>query len=234
MSSPRELILPKSGLLLWDDFLSNDLVTDNNIGQLGWQFTTIGATASVFTYPTSQQSGVLRATTGAVADGNGSVIHLLPNALILQTDVQFGARIQYPVELASGNFRFGLQDSVTATRPAVGITLESDAGVLSCNTDSATEGDESALVTGHADLTSGTTMVVAEWIDIEARCHGTNKDGGPANVDFFVNGLKVATVPCNIDNDEPVEWSLAHWQDSGGADAVALEIDYAWLWIPRS
>jgi hypothetical protein len=127
-----------------------------------------------------------------------------------------------------------LDDSVTATRPTVGVTLESDAGVLQCHTDSATEGDESALVTGHADLTSGTTMVVAEWIDIEARCHGRNALGGPENVDFFVNSTKVATVPCNIDNDEPVEFKFAHWQDSGGADAVAVEIDYAWLWIPRS
>lgn len=233
MSSPRELVLPKSGLLLWDDFLSNDLVTDNNIGQIGWQLATIG-NASTLAYQTSHQSGVLRITTAATADGDGSALHLFPDSLILQTDVAFGARIRYPVELASMNFRFGIDSSLTATRPTDGVTFESDAGVLSCHTDSADHGDESASVADHPDLTSGTTMVVAEWVDLEARCHGTNAQGGPANVDFFVNETKVATVPCNIDNDESMEPKFAAWQDSGGADAVAIEIDYAWFWIPRN
>lgn len=233
MSSPRELILPKSGLLLQDHFLSSDLVTDNNIGQLGWQIATIG-NASTLAFQTAHQSGVLRITTAATADGDGTAMHLFPDSLILQTDVQFGARVRYPVELASMNFRLGLDDSVTATRPAVGVTFESDAGVLACHTDSGDHGDESALVADHPDLTSGTTMVVAEWVDLEARCHGTNAQGGPANVDFFVNSTKVATVPANIDNDEEMEPKFAVWQDSGGADAVAIEIDYFWLWIPRN
>ena len=142
--------------------------------------------------------------------------------------------MRHPVELASLNFRIGLDDSVTATRPTVGVTFESDAGVLSCHTDSGDHGDNSVSVAGHPDLTSGTTLVVAEWVDLEARCSGrANAQGGPDEVDFFINGVHVAKVPCNIDDDEEVEPKIVVWQDSGGADAVAWEIDYYWLWIPR-
>lgn len=234
MSSVRDLIGVKAGTWLQDDFVSNDLVTDNNIGQLGWQVATIG-NAPTLANQTATANGVLRLTTAATADGDGAVIHLFPDGLVLKPGVQFGARVRHPVELASLNFRFGLDDSVTATRPTVGVTFEGDAGVLSCHTDSADHGDESGAVAGHPDLTSGTTLVVAEWVDLEARCSdAANAQGGPKSVDFFVNGVRVASVPCNIDDDEEVEPKLVVWQDSGGADAVAFEIDYAWFWLPRN
>lgn len=232
MSSPRDLLLPGSGLLIADHFLWNDVVTDNNIGQLGWQFTTIGNAATIAGL-TSVSSGVLRITTAATADGDGTALHLLPDSVVLEPGFEFGARVRRPVELASLNYRIGLDDSVTATRPTVGVTFESDAGVLSCHTDSATEGDESASVTGHPDLTSGTTEVVNEWVNLYARASGkANAQGGPDEVDFFVNGTHVAKVPCNIDNDEPVEPKMAFWQDSGGADAVIIDVDYYWFFQP--
>ena len=43
----------------------------------------------------------------------------------------------------------------------------------------------------------------------------------------------MAKLPAHADDDEPVEMKFAVWQDSGGADAVAIEIDYYWLFIPR-
>jgi len=30
-----------------------------------------------------------------------------------------------------------------------------------------------------------------------------------------------------------VELKIVHWQDTGGADAVAFEIDYIYFWQPR-
>lgn len=233
MSSPRELIDPRAGTLLLDDFISNDAVTDNAIGQLGWQFTTIG-NAATYAYQTAHGHGVLRGTTAATADGDGSAIHLFPDGIVLQPGFECFARVRYPVELASLNFRVGLDDSVTATRPTVGVTLESDAGVLTCRTDSADHGDESVLVTKHPDLTSGTTMVVADWLDVHMRGSGrANAQGGPDAVDFWLNGHHAATVKCNIDNDEEVEPKFAFWQDAGTTDAVAIEIDYYGLWLPR-
>ncbi len=234
MSTPRGLLDPSVGLLIKDDFFSNNVVTDNNIGELGWELTTLG-NASTLAYQTAQQHGVLRMTTASNATGDGAVLALTTDALVIgPKGFEFKARINYPVELASGNFRIGLDDSVTTTRGTVGVTFESDAGVLQCHTDSATEGDENLLVTAHADLTSGTTMVVAEWVDFKIVVTGpANAAGGPSEAVFFVNGAFVARLPVHMDNDEPMELKFIHWQDSGGSDAVALEIDYVWLFIPR-
>ena len=152
MSSPRGLISPRVGLYIKDDFFGNNIVTDNNVGELGWEITNF-TNASTLAFQTSHQFGVLRLTTAATADGDGGAFALTENSLVVgPKGFELNARFRYPVELASGNFRIGLDDSVTATRPTVGVTIESDAGVLQCHTDSATEGDESLLVTAHADL----------------------------------------------------------------------------------
>ncbi|HEX7098952.1 MAG TPA: hypothetical protein VF377_06900 [Acidimicrobiia bacterium] len=222
------------GTTLFDDFISNDVVTDNGIGQLGWQFTTIG-NASTLAYQTAHSNGVLRITTAATADGDGTALHLFPDGIVLKPGFAVAARIRYPVELASMNFRVGLDDSVTATRPTVGVTVESDAGVLSCHTDSADHGDESVAVADIGSLTSGNTAVVAQWLDVLMIGSGrANAQGGPDAVDFFIDGVHAATVPCHIDDDEEVEPKFAVWQDSGGADAVAIEIDYFGLFLPRN
>lgn len=234
MSTPRDLLDPSTGLYIKDDFFGNNIVTDNNVGELEWELTTLG-TASTLAFQTSQQWGVLRQTTAANADNDGSVMALVEDSIVLgPKGFELKARIQYPVELASGNFRIGLDDSVTLTHGTVGVVFESNAGVLTCNTDSATEGDESQTVTGHPNLTSGTTMVVAEWVDFHIVCTGpANAAGGPSEAVFFVNGIFVARLPVHMDNDEPMELKFIHWQDSGGADAVALDIDYVSLFIPR-
>ena len=234
MSTPRGLLDPSTGLFIKDDFFSNDLVTDNNIGELGWELNTL-TNASTIAYQTSEQWGVMRLTTASNATGDGAVLALFTDALVIgPKGFEFKARLNYPVELASGNFRIGLDDSVNATVPGDGIEFRSDAGVLSCNTDSATEGDEVQLVTGHADLTSGTTMVVNEWVDFKILCTGpANAAGGPSEAVFFVNGIFVARLPVHMDNDEPMEPKILHWQDSGGTDAVIMDVDYYWLFIPR-
>lgn len=243
MSSPRDLLLPSAGLFVKDDFYANDSVADAAVGELNWEIATIG-NASTLALQTATTHGVLRLTTAAGADGDGEVMRLFTDGLVLQPGFEVGFRVRYPVELASGNFRIGLDDSVTATRPTVGVTLESDAGVLSCHTDSGDHGDFSTSVTGHPDLTSGTTMVVAEWLDGVIKGSGKeNAQGGPDEVLFWLGSTSgtgpapmhfVARVDCEIDDDEEVELKIVHWQDSGGADAVAWEIDYIYFWQPRT
>lgn len=226
MSTPQGLLSAREGVHLQDHFLSNDSVADAAVGALGWEIVTIG-NAATYAYQTAQPTGVLRGTTAATADGDGSALRLFTDALVLKPGFWCAARIRHPVELASLNFRVGLDDSVTATRPTVGVTVEGDAGVLTCRADSADHGDESEAVTGHPDLTSGTTLVVAEWVDILMVGSGrANAQGGPDEIDFFINDEHVSKLPCNIDDDEEVEPKFAFWQDSGGADAVAIEIDY--------
>jgi hypothetical protein len=233
MSSVLDLISPRVGLYLKDDFLTNDSAADAAVGELGWEIITIG-NASTFAYQTAKPFGVLRGTTAATADGDGTALRLFQDALVLKPGFEIGARVEYPVELASMNFRIGVDDSVTATRPTVGVTVESDAGVLSCHTDSGDHDDESESVTGHPDLTSGTTIVVGEPIDILIRGSGrANAQGGPDEVDFWINSTHVAKVPCNIDDDEEVEPKIAFWQDAGVTDAVAIEFDYWQGFFPR-
>jgi len=225
---------PADGFHLPVTFGQNDVVTDNNVGSAGLQITAIG-NASTLAYQTAGKYGtVLRLTTAATADGDGEAVHSFPDGLVVTPGTWFKARVRYPVELASLNFRVGLDDSVTATSPTVGIWFDSDAGVLSCQVDSADHGDESELVTGHPDLTSGTTAVVGEWLDLEWVASGReNAQGGPDEVDFYINSHHVAKVKCNIDDDEEVELKLAAWQDSGSTDAVTFEVAYMELYIPR-
>ncbi|MDH5294138.1 MAG: hypothetical protein OEW91_10690 [Acidimicrobiia bacterium] len=227
--------IPQNGgpTVLFDDFISNDAVTDNAIGQLGWQFTTIG-NAATLAYQTATKNGVLRITTAATADGDGTALHLFPDGLVLKAGVEFGARVRHPVELASLNFRFGMDDSVTATAPGTGVWFGSDAGVLTGQAFSNDHGDSTAVtVAGHPDLTSGTTLVVGEWVDLQCVLSGENAQGGPGRATFYINGVNVGSTDVNIDDDEEVEPKLAVWQDSGGADAVAFEVDYAYFVIPR-
>jgi hypothetical protein len=234
MSSPAELLSPSAGSFIYDDFNGNDSVADGLVGNFGWELATIG-NASTLALQTSKPNGVLRITTAATADGDGEVLRGFTDGIVLKpSSFVFEALVGYPVELASGNFRIGMDDSVTATRPTVGVTIESDAGVLTLRTDSAAHGDTSLAVTGIPTLTSGTTMVVGTMHKLRFVGSGrANAQGGPDAVTFWVDGHLAGTLPCNIDDDEPMEAKIVHWQDSGGADAVAWDIDYYSLWLPR-
>lgn len=242
MSGVYDLLSPASALILNEDFADNDAVTDAAVGSLNWEIVTIG-NASTLAYKTQERSGVLRATTAATADGDGTALRLFEDGIVLRPGFELEFAVRRPVELASLNWRIGLDDSVTATRPTVGVTVESDAGVLTLRTDSADHGDESLLVTGHPDLTSGTTEVVADWLKGLIRASGkANAQGGPSAVDFYLGSdadpahgklHHVGTVPCNIDDDEEVEPKIAFWQDSGTTDAVIVDFDYYRLRIPR-
>ncbi len=227
----------KDGTLISDDFLGNSAVADATLGSVGWELTTIG-NASTLAFVASQ-NGILRFTTDSTADGDGEVISTHPDGIVLSgTQQEVSARIRYPDitgnQLAGNNFRIGLQNSVTATDPTVGIWLGSDAGVLTLQADS-TNGDRSATITGVSTLTSGTTMVLGTWHDIRIECSGENANGGPAVVRCFIDGELGATIDnCVIGSAETVELSLAHWQDTGGTADLELDVDYIECWLPRN
>ncbi len=221
------------GIHLKDDFLSNDSVVDAVIGELNWEIIQItnAATYVLRTAAEAGESGILRITTAATADDDGFCLRLDEDSWVFGPNGGgFAFKWQQPVELASLNFRIGIHDSVTVTAPTVGIWVDSNAGVLTLEADSADGGDEAQAVTGVSTLTSGTTLAVATWHTIEVKWTGANGQGGPRLVECFVDGEPGASVFCNIDDDEDAEPKVLGFQDSGGADAVIAEIDFIEFW----
>lgn len=231
--SSIEIIRPDSATYVKDDFVSNDAVADATVGELNWELDTI-ANAPTLAYQTAQAHGVLRHTTAAVASGDGGTMRTFTDGLVISPGMEFGARVSITT-LAGNNFRIGVDDSVTATSPTVGVWFDCDAGVMTLQVDSAANGDESGTVTGHPDLTSGTTLVTATMTDFYFKCSNrANANGGPDEVDFYINKTHVGKVPCNIGSTETAELKIAHWQDSGGAAARVMDIDYVYLYVPRT
>jgi hypothetical protein len=226
-------VSPLDGFWIKDDFLHNDSVADALVGELDWEIITIGnASTYALTNPTAAgEVGILRQTTAATANGDGSCLRLEEDGFVFGPNGGgFAAKFRYPVELASGNFRIGLDDSVTATSPTVGIWLDSDAGVLSLQADSGDHGDVAANIEGVSTLTSGTTAVVGAWHVVRVEWSGANGQGGPRYVEAWIDGELAAAVLAVIDDDEEAEPKIAHWQDSGGADAVAFDVDFVEFW----
>ena len=221
---------PVDGTWVKDDFVGNDAVADATVGEMRWEIVTIG-NASTIALVTGQLTGVLRDTTAATANGDGEVYRTFTDGLALgHGGGGFAARVRLGTQLAGHNFRIGIDDSVTATDPTVGIWVRSDAGVLSVEADSNTHGDNNASAAGGTTLTGGTTMVLNTWHDILVTWSGSNGNLGPRWVELWVDGEKVASCFCNIGHEETAELKIVHWQDSGGALAVAMDIDYYEFW----
>src|SRR3990167_1573731 len=239
---------PKDGLYLKDDFVTNDAVGDATVGELDWEIVTIG-NASTLAYLVTTNTvrgryGILRITTAATADGDGEAVRLDEDNIVLNENRMYcSASIRIPDitgnVLAGNDFRFGLQDSVTATEPTVGAWVFSDAGVISLQVDSADHGDESvaaAQPVGNRTLTSGTTAVLGTWHDYEFTLFGpANAQGGPSNALLYVDGIQAGALNgvIDLDDDEEMEFGFTHYQNSGGADSLEFDIDYIDLLIQR-
>ncbi len=227
---------PADGTHVFDDFHSNLALTNGLLGSLDWNRTTI-ANASTPSFIASP-NGIMRLTT-AGASGDGEALHLEVDAVTLGggDGIVLRARVRLVTTLTGNNFRFGLDDSVTATDGAVGIFVSCNAGVLSFDVAS-TNGDVTKAVSGISTLTSGTTMVLATWHDIELRLSDTNVNGGPGTIQCFVDGefggeIGANTgVPSLLGSTETMEFKIVHW-DSGVGAAQVFEIDYYEAFIPR-
>lgn len=228
---------PLDGTYIKDDFLSNSGVADTTVGELGWEMVTI-ANASTPSF-VAAQNGVMRVTTAGTADGDGEAFVLHPDAIVLAgTNQVVRTRVRYPDisgnQIAGNNFRIGFSASVTATEPVVGVWMDSDGGVLSFDGASA-NGDVTAAAASVPTLTSGTTMVLGTWHDLAIHMSAVNANGGPKVLQFYVDGYKAAQINnCVLGSAETMELSIVHWQDSGGAATLELDIDYIEAWLPRN
>ena len=230
-------VSPLDGFWLKDDFLSNDSVADAVVGELGWEIVLI-ANASTYVLVTAVaagEAGILRSTT-AVTTGDGSNLRLDEDSFVFGgSGGGFAFKFRYPTitgnALAGNNFRIGLNDSVTVTAPTVGIWIESDAGVLSLEADSADHGDTSVALAGVSTLTSGTTAVIDTWHTARVEWTGANGQGGPRLVEAFIDGEVAGSVLAVIDDDEEAEPKITHWNDAG--DTLDLDLDFIEFWSWR-
>ncbi len=225
---------PRDGTHIFDDFFANSGVADATTGTLNWELTTI-ANASTPTF-VAGQNGILRDTT-AGSSGDGEAYTLHPDGVVLSgTNQQFWFRARYPTisgnVLAANNFRIGFSDSVTTTEPAVGVWVDSAAGVISFDVAS-TNGDISVAAAGVSTFTSGTTMVIDTWHDFWVTMDGTNANGGPGRIRLFVDGELAGTINnVLLGSAETMEFSIVHWNSSGAT--LEFDIDYIEFWLPRN
>jgi len=225
------------GIHIVDNFIGNDLVTDNNIGQFKWQLTAIANTGTFAYLDPSDRPGGLRHTTDATADGDGDVLQSDTDGINFPASTGgggFAFAFRYPDvnsnALAGNNFRIGVDSSVTAAAPTDGISVLGDAGVLTLRSDSADHGDTSQAATSVSTLTSGTTAVLDVVHFVVVQWSGENGQGGPNLVECFVDNEKAASVYSVIDNDETAELKIAHWQDTGGTADLEFDILFYEYW----
>ena len=226
---------PLDGVHWVEEFLSNDSVADAALGNQRMEIGTLG-NAPTIANETATVGGAIKHTTSATADGDGGYMRTFTDGLVLSGgNGGFAFRVRLDDQIATNNFRIGLEDSITTTDPTVGIWVECDGGVIALEADSAGHGDVATAASGVSTLTSGTTMVVATYHTFRVEWSGTNAQVGPRFVELFIDNESAASCLCHIDDDEEVEIKIIHWQDSGGALAVELDIDFLeyWAWIDR-
>ena len=228
---------PKDGTYLKDDFLGNSAVADGLIGDLDWEITDI-VVATTYSYVASQ-NGVVRSTITGTNQGDGGVLHTHPDGIsLVGTNQLLRFKVRYPSItgniLATNNFRLGFSASVTATEPAVGLWVNSLAGVIDLD-GASTNGDKNTAVAGVSTLTTGTTMVLGTWHEFTVVTSGVNANGGPDTAKLYVDGELGATITgFLLASTETMELSINHWQTASGGDSLELDVDYIEVWLPRA
>jgi len=213
-----------------EDFLTNDSISDAAVGKMLWEIDAISGGADTLSYETEDGLTFLRMTPGGSGAGDGSGLSLKDDS------ITFGPsggvyRAVFRVPDISGNaiaghdFKLGFGDVHDGSEPAVGAWFDVNSGVVECNVASA-NGDVNQAVTGHGDLTSGTTLVLGDWYEAEIKWAGSNSnaDSGPATWEFYLNGILVAEFKgpdAVLDGAETCEPIITHIQDS----TTSLELD---------
>ena len=225
---------PRDGTHIYDDFHANSGVLDVVVGTLNWEMATL-ANASTATF-VAGQNGILRTTTAGSAS-DGEAYHLHPDGVTLDgTNQEFWFRVRHPDVnsnvLAGHVFRIGFSDSITITEPAVGVWVNSIAGLINLDVAS-TNGDINVVAAGVSTLTSGSTMVLDTWHDFHVMMDGTNANGGPDRVRLFIDGELAATANnVLLGATETMEYSFSHHNTTGAT--LELDIDYIEFWLPRN
>ena len=231
------------GVHFVENFVGNGTITTNLIGQNMWTTTAI-ANAGTLSYLTTILAddppvGGIRMLTAGTADGDGDAVHMLAaNARISGAKSEYGGgfafRYRYPNiagnQIAGNDFYIGLHTSVTATVPTDGILIFSDGGVLNLRADTADGSDATAAFAGGSTLTSGTTSVIDVAHQIEVHWTGENGNGGPRYIEAFCDGEPVATLTTDLDDDENFTPAIVHYQNTGGADTLELDVHWFEYW----
>lgn len=227
------------GIHIVENFISNDLVADNTVGQQGWELQTIAnlGTLALLTGAANQRPGGLRHTTAATADGDGMALQSNDDGITFKASVKgggFAFAFRYPNvggnQLAGNDFWVGVNTSITATAPTDGISVFGDAGVLTLYVDSNDHGDTTAAAAGVTTLTGGTTAVLDVIHYVEVIWTGENGQGGPRFVEMFIDNEPAGSALCNIDDDETAELKILHYQNTGGAADLEWDILFYEYW----
>ena len=217
------------GWSVYENFLTNDSVTDAAVGKELWEIDAISAGADTLTYETADGETFLRMTGGGAGDGDGTALSLADDK------VSFGGaggflnfRVRVPDitgnAIAANNFRIGFTDVRDSSEPVVGIWVDCDGGVLSIDCASA-NGDVTQAVSA-SKLTSSTTLVLGTTYDMQLLWSGENANGGPDTLRLYINGQLGAELDgtCLIGSSETCEPTITHWCDTGGASTLELDV----------
>lgn len=219
------------GYAVYEDFLTNDSITDANVGKNLWEIDAISGGADTLSYETASGETFLRFTGGGAGDGDGTALSLADDKVSLGPNggyFKFRARVPDITgnAIAANNFRIGFSDVRDSSEPVVGLWVDCDGGVISFDAASA-NGDLNAAASNPA-LTSNTTLVLGTTYNFEVRWSGNNGNAtaaGPSKAQLFINGHLSAEIDnVLIDGSETMEPTITHWADTGGASTLELDV----------
>jgi len=221
------------GWSVWEDFLTNDAITDGLIGKMSWELVAISGGADTLTYETAAGETFMRMTGGGAGDGDGTAVSLAADKVSFGPnggELNFGVRVPNITgnAIAANNFRIGFADVVTSGEPVVGLWVDCDGGVIELDCASA-NGDVNVAASA-SKLTSSTTLVLGTTYNMRLVWSGNNgnTDPGPSTAELYINGQLAAQLngTCLLDGAETLEPVIIHWCDTGGASTLELDVFY--------
>jgi len=95
--------------------------------------------------------------------------------------------------------------------------------------------DAATLGTTTIGVNFGSTMVLGTWYTFDVQFSGVNANGGPDTIKLFVDSDLVAQIDNYLlGSAEVMAPTILHWQDSGGAATLELDVDFVEYWLPRN
>lgn len=214
-------LTPVHSFSLYDEFMggqTTSLTNNDNIGELGWHASAIGANGSLSFDPTTptpiaDRPGVLALQTPAVAN-QGTTLSLGTNGGSMIIGQNNTMRTAVAVGAATGQvLRVGLDPETTATtQPISGVWWEADPSVNAnwryCYGDGTT-----------AHCAATTTAIAANtWVRLEIRVTATGTATSAAS--YYIGGVSVASLTnITIDTTNRVSPEYTCYSESGSAQS---------------
>jgi len=221
------------GWTVWEDFLTNDAITDGLIGKASWELVALSGGADTLTYETAAGETFMRMTGTGGGANDGTAVSLAADKVTFGQYggfCRFGFRIPDITSnaIAGQVARIGFSSVIAETEPVVGLWCDVAAGVVSFDAASA-NGDVTAAAAGPTSLlTSGTTAILGTTYNAEIKWWGNNgnADPGPSSASLSLNGHQVALFNGSvlIDGAETLEPVIIHY--ATGASTLELDVFY--------